>query len=161
IAGHLRSYSIRKLNKPSLMAAPPLAALHKNRRGRPLARCARVRPKVFPVVFKIMNYRTTAGVKAFRKHWKHPVRIDTDKASPYAETMNVHLTDDQKAFIRQAIETGRFQSEEDAVEEALALWEERERARAEILADVDLAEASLAQGKGRMITEQSMRELAS
>jgi putative addiction module CopG family antidote len=71
--------------------------------------------------------------------------------------MNVHLTDDQKAFIRQAIETGRFESEEDAVEEALALWEERERSRAEILAEVDMAEASLAQGKGRTISEQSMR----
>ncbi|PYS47799.1 MAG: hypothetical protein DMG13_26970 [Acidobacteria bacterium] len=75
--------------------------------------------------------------------------------------MNVHLTDDQKAFIRQAIEAGRFQSEEDAVEEALALWEERERNRAEILAAIDVAEASLAHGKGRTITEQSMRELAS
>ena len=74
--------------------------------------------------------------------------------------MNVQFTDDQKAFIRHAIETGRFQREEDAVQEALALWEERERTRAEILADVDLAEASLTQGRGRTITEESMRELA-
>jgi putative addiction module CopG family antidote len=88
------------------------------------------------------------------------LEVDTNSADPYAETMNVHLTEDQKAFIRQAIEAGRFQREEDAVEEALALWEERERARAEILADIDLAESSLAQAKGRTITEQSMRELA-
>jgi putative addiction module CopG family antidote len=74
--------------------------------------------------------------------------------------MRVDLTADQKAFIRQGIETGRFQSEEDAVKEALTLWEERERRRAEILASVDLAEASLARRQGRPITEQSMRELA-
>jgi hypothetical protein len=46
------------------------------------------------------------------------------------------------------------------VKEALALWEERERSRAEILAAVDEAEASLARREGRIITEQSMRELA-
>ena len=66
--------------------------------------------------------------------------------------MEVHLTDDQKAFIRQAVNTGRFASEEDALQEALSLWEERERRRAEILAAVDQAEASLARGEGRRIT---------
>jgi len=74
--------------------------------------------------------------------------------------MDVHLTPDQEAFIRQAIEAGRFDRAEDAVQEALSLWEERERTRAEILAAVDIAEASLARGKGRAITQQSMRELA-
>jgi putative addiction module CopG family antidote len=74
--------------------------------------------------------------------------------------MDVRLTPDQEAFIRQAIETGRFSRPEDAVEEALSLWEERERARTEILAAVDMAEASLARGEGRPITQQSMRELA-
>ena len=44
--------------------------------------------------------------------------------------------------------------------EALSLWEERERNRIEILTAVDAAEASLARGEGRVITEQSMRELA-
>ncbi len=74
--------------------------------------------------------------------------------------MELHLTPDQQAFVRQAIQSGRLQREEDAVQEALALWEERERARAEILAAVDEAEASLGRGEGRVITEQSMRELA-
>ena len=74
--------------------------------------------------------------------------------------MELRLTPDQKAFVRQAIQSGRLQREEDAVQEALALWEERERARAEILGAVDEAEASLARGEGRIITEQSMRELA-
>jgi putative addiction module CopG family antidote len=74
--------------------------------------------------------------------------------------MEVHLTPDQQAFVRQAIESGRFLREEDAVKEALSLWEERERTRAEILVAVDEAEASLARSDGRAITQDSMRELA-
>jgi len=74
--------------------------------------------------------------------------------------MEVHLTPDQEAFIRQAIEAGRLQREEDAVREAMSLWEERERTRLEILFAVDEAEASVARGEGRIVTEESMRELA-
>ena len=50
--------------------------------------------------------------------------------------MDVRLTPDQEAFVQQAIESGRLHSAEDAVEEALSLWEERERTRAEILGSV-------------------------
>ena len=74
--------------------------------------------------------------------------------------MEVQLTPDQQAFVRQAIESGRLHHAEDAVKEALCLWEERERTRAEILAAVDEAEASLARGEGRIITCESMSELA-
>ena len=74
--------------------------------------------------------------------------------------MHVQLTPDQKAFVRQAMPSGRLHREEEAVVEALALWEERERARAEILVAVDHAEASLLRGEGRPITRQSMRRLA-
>jgi putative addiction module CopG family antidote len=74
--------------------------------------------------------------------------------------MDVHLTPDQEAFIRHGIQAGRFQSPEDAVQEALSFLEELERTRAEILASVDRAEASLARGEGRVITPDSMRELA-
>ena len=66
--------------------------------------------------------------------------------------MEVHLTDDQKAFIREGVKNGRYANEEAALQEALALWEERERRRAEILASVDRAEASFARGEGREIT---------
>jgi Arc/MetJ-type ribon-helix-helix transcriptional regulator len=76
------------------------------------------------------------------------------------KVMEIQLTHDQKAFVRQAIESGRLRREEDAVKEALALWEERERTRAEILAAVDEAEASIARGEGRIITQESVRELA-
>ena len=74
----------------------------------------------------------------------------------------MRLTPDQEAFVRQAIESGRLQRAEDAVREALSLWEERERTRAEILAAVDSAEASLARGEGRLIaTKLDARKLAS
>lgn len=74
--------------------------------------------------------------------------------------MEVRLTPDQEAFVRQAIESGRLRRPEDAVEEALRLWEERERKRAEFLATLDEAKASLARGEGRVITQESARELA-
>jgi putative addiction module CopG family antidote len=74
--------------------------------------------------------------------------------------MEVHLTPDQRAFVRQAIESGRLNREEEAVQEALSLWEQRERTRAEILTAVDAAEASVARGEGRAITQESMRQLA-
>jgi len=67
--------------------------------------------------------------------------------------MEVQLTPDQKAFVRQAIESGRLQREEDAVREALSLWEERERRWLEILVAVDKAESSLARGEGRRVTK--------
>ena len=74
--------------------------------------------------------------------------------------MIVHLTPDQEVFVRDAIASGRLHGEEDAMREALALWERRERARAEILASVDVAESALAHGEGRVITQESVRDLA-
>jgi len=75
--------------------------------------------------------------------------------------MEVHLTPDQEAFVRQGIASGRYRNESDAVAEALHLWEERERRRAEILASVEAAEASLARGEGRVFkTEESLRDFA-
>ncbi len=68
--------------------------------------------------------------------------------------MEVQLTPDQESLIRQAIENGRLHRKEDAVQEAMSLWEERERRRLEILVAVDRAEASLARGEGRRITTQ-------
>ena len=74
--------------------------------------------------------------------------------------MEVELTSDQKAFARRAIESGRLHTEEEAVREALVLWEERERQKAEFLLTVEDARASIARGEGRVITKDSMRELA-
>ncbi len=73
--------------------------------------------------------------------------------------MNVELTPDQRAFVAKAIESGRITREEEAVQEALALWEERERRRLEILAMLDEADASFARGEGIPITDESVKGL--
>jgi putative addiction module CopG family antidote len=75
--------------------------------------------------------------------------------------VNVELTPDQRAFVQKAIESGRFKREEEAVQEALALWEERERRRLEIVAMIEEAEASLARGEGREFrTKEDTQALA-
>jgi Arc/MetJ-type ribon-helix-helix transcriptional regulator len=75
--------------------------------------------------------------------------------------MEVRLSPDQEAFVRHAIDTGRFRREEDAVEEAMLLWEERERRRLQILTAVEKADASLARGEGlRITTREEMTQLA-
>ena len=76
--------------------------------------------------------------------------------------MEIQLTPDQEELIRQAIEAGRFENAEDAVREALSLWERREReaALAEFRASLDAAEASIGRGAGIPITRESMRDLA-
>lgn len=73
--------------------------------------------------------------------------------------MEVHPTPDQQTFIQLAIETGRIHRPEDAVTQAMALWEEHERRRSEILSCVDAAEASVMCGEGIIITKPSMRQL--
>lgn len=76
--------------------------------------------------------------------------------------MEVQLTEDQAAFVRQAIENGRFLREEDALREALLLWEKQERRRAEILAALEESEGSFARGEGRILrTQEDIVQLAS
>ncbi|MBM3769090.1 MAG: hypothetical protein FJW32_27225 [Acidobacteria bacterium] len=75
--------------------------------------------------------------------------------------MEVQLTIDQEAFVRHAVATGRYRREEDAISDALAMWEARERRRFEVLVAVDQAEASLARGEGqRITTKQESDQLA-
>jgi putative addiction module CopG family antidote len=74
--------------------------------------------------------------------------------------MNVELTPDQREFVRKAVESGRFGSAEEAVQEAMALWEARERRRLEIIVMLDGADASLARGEGIPLTEESMKAMA-
>lgn len=74
--------------------------------------------------------------------------------------MEVHLTPDQEAFVRQAIASGRLQRAEEAVEQALSLWEQRERNRMEILAALDAAEADVQAGRFVTYTDESLPELA-
>ena len=87
------------------------------------------------------------------------LQVATRTRFPYSE--GVQFTADQKAFARRAIESGRLHSEEEVVQEALALWAERERQRAEFLLTLEDARAYLARGEGRVITQKSMEQLAS
>lgn len=87
-------------------------------------------------------------------------RLPQGMLSRILKAVDVQLTPDQRAFAQRAIENGRLRSEEDAVREALALWEERERQRAEFLLTLDEARASLARGEDRVITQESLRQLA-
>jgi Arc/MetJ-type ribon-helix-helix transcriptional regulator len=75
--------------------------------------------------------------------------------------MEVNLTPDQEAFVRQAIASGRLHDEQEAAQEAFALWEERERRRTEITLSVESAREAHTRGDGRPITAESMHELAS
>ena len=74
--------------------------------------------------------------------------------------MEVRLTPDQEAFVRQAIEDGRFHRTEDDNHPALTQSQASERTRPEFLATLHDAKASLARGEGRTITQESMRQLA-
>lgn len=74
--------------------------------------------------------------------------------------MEVDLTPGQREFARRAIAGGRFRREEDAVEEALSLWEERERVRIEILAALYESEADLSAGRYDDYTQESSSRLA-
>lgn len=69
--------------------------------------------------------------------------------------MKVQLTEDQAAFVQQGIESGRFRCGEDAVRQALALWERYERRRAELLLSINAAESSLAAGRGKQISSRA------
>jgi hypothetical protein len=74
--------------------------------------------------------------------------------------MEIRPTPDQEAFIRQAIDAGPISRPEDAARQAMAMWEERERRRAEILMRIDEAEAALGRGEGTVITPETIHTLA-
>ena len=69
--------------------------------------------------------------------------------------MEIDLTVEQLELVRYAVASGRIQDQSEAVREAMSLWVDRERRRVELLASLDAAEASLADGKGIAITLES------
>jgi Arc/MetJ-type ribon-helix-helix transcriptional regulator len=75
--------------------------------------------------------------------------------------MRIELTPEQNSFIDLGIQEGRFRDSLDAVRHALAQWEKRERARAEFLASLDLAEESLDAGEGEEYTSETLQRLVS
>lgn len=74
--------------------------------------------------------------------------------------MEVHLTPDQEAFVQQGLKSGRLHSAEEAVQQAMLLWEERERLRVELLVAIEEADAEFARGESIELTEETTRELA-
>ena len=73
--------------------------------------------------------------------------------------MHVELTPAQNSFVDLGIQEGRFRDSDEAVRQALAQWEKRERDRVELLASLDLAEQSLDAGEGETYTCETLREL--
>jgi putative addiction module CopG family antidote len=73
--------------------------------------------------------------------------------------MHIQLTPEQSSFVDLGIQQGRFRAPEEAVQQALALWEQRERARIELLSSLDLAEQSLDAGDGEAYDPESLHEL--
>jgi len=74
--------------------------------------------------------------------------------------MEVQLSPDQEALIRNAVATGRYRSVEDALEDALARWAEEERTRIELLAALDEGDADLESGNYRDYNEEMLPPLA-
>ncbi len=73
--------------------------------------------------------------------------------------MQIELTPAQSSFVELGIQEGRFRNTEDAVREALAQWERRERARVELLASLDVAEQALDAGEGEEYTLETLPSL--
>lgn len=74
--------------------------------------------------------------------------------------MEVQLTPEQQAFAEQGVRAGRFDSVEDAVREALRVWEEDERKRAGIVASLEESEADVESGYYRDYTTETLPNLA-
>ena len=61
--------------------------------------------------------------------------------------MQVTLTPEQEAFVRQGVASGRYRNAEDAVSDALTRWAKHERSRTELLSALDEAETDLKTGQ--------------
>jgi Arc/MetJ-type ribon-helix-helix transcriptional regulator len=71
-------------------------------------------------------------------------------------SMEVRLTPEREAFIRQAVKSGRLRCAADAVQQALSLWERQERNRVEILAALGEAEGELETGQYGDYTDETL-----
>ena len=70
--------------------------------------------------------------------------------------MQIELTPAQVSFVELGIREGRFRDREEAVRQALELWEKRERARVELLTSLDRAEEALNSGEGEEYTAETL-----
>lgn len=74
--------------------------------------------------------------------------------------MKLDLTPEQTAFIKHAIVSGRYLAPEEAINDAMELWLNRERARMEITASLDAAEADIAAGNYACYSAKELPGLA-
>lgn len=75
--------------------------------------------------------------------------------------MQIDLTAAQNSFVELGIQEGRFRNREEAVQQALALWEERERVRVELLTSLTEAESALDRGEGEEYAPEDLGSLVS
>jgi Arc/MetJ-type ribon-helix-helix transcriptional regulator len=73
--------------------------------------------------------------------------------------MQIELTPEQSSFVDLAVREGRLQRPEEAVQQAMMLWENRERARLELLSSLEIADSSIDAGEGEIYTEADLHEL--
>ncbi len=73
--------------------------------------------------------------------------------------MEVQLTPEQEALVKEGIRAGRYESAEEAIGEALHCWEEVERRRAEIIAAFDDSEADIKAGRFKDHTSETLSQL--
>jgi putative addiction module CopG family antidote len=73
--------------------------------------------------------------------------------------MQIQLTPEQNSFVALGIQEGRYRDSDEAVRQALAQWEKRERARIELLSSLDLAEQSIDAGEGEDYTSETLHKL--
>ena len=74
--------------------------------------------------------------------------------------MKITLTPEQEELIQHAIDSGRLKSAEEAVQEALSLWEERQRDLTELLAALDEAEEDFRTGNFIECDSEGLPDLA-
>jgi antitoxin ParD1/3/4 len=74
--------------------------------------------------------------------------------------MEVRLTPEQEAMIQRAVAEGRYGSVEEAVKDAVALWEDNERSLADLRALIDEGDADLAAGRYTDYDDETIKTLA-
>jgi Arc/MetJ-type ribon-helix-helix transcriptional regulator len=73
--------------------------------------------------------------------------------------MQIEFTPAQEALVKNAIRSGRLTRAEDAVRQALSLWEENERNRLEILSALEESEADMESGDFAEYTSETTPQL--
>lgn len=74
--------------------------------------------------------------------------------------MNVSLTPELERLVNEKVESGLYQTASEVVREALRLMKERDHAREQLRADVQVGFDALARGEGRTYDKASGRQLA-